>query len=590
MANLRELVDTLNKTATILSASEQEDGSRQDGSLSGGELSALRGLGLQIANILLCNSESRSVQEQELEAKLLQISIDEQANKAKNDFLSRMSHEMRTPMNAIIGMTSIGKSASSIERKNYAFSNIEDASSHLLGIINDILDLSKIEAGKFELSLEEFSFERALRRVVNVVAYRIDEKKLNLNLFIDHEIPPVLIGDDQRLAQVLTNLLGNAVKFTPSEGSVDINAILLDEKDGLCTIKIEVADSGIGISREQQARIFQSYEQADNTTSRVYGGSGLGLSISQNLVEMMGGNIWVESEYGEGATFAFTVQMRRGDSEKYQQMLREISWKNLRILAVDDNIGIVGYIKNFVEGRGAVCDIALCGMDALNITRENGAYDIYFIDWKMSDIKGFQLAKQIQEIEPDHKKTVVIMTSSLHWDDAEEEAIQSGVNRFLPKPLFPSAIADIINDFLGIVQKQIDEASANTFIVFQGRRILLAEDIEINREIVLSLLEPTLLGIDCALNGLEAVRMYREAPEKYDAIFMDIQMPEMDGYEATRRIRALGSVAASRVPIIAMTASVFREDVEKCLEAGMNDHIGKPLNINEIIDKLKRYL
>jgi len=383
------------------------------------------------------------------------------ASRAKSAFLANMSHEIRTPMNAIIGMTTIGKSADNAGRKDYCFTKIGEASSHLLGVINDILDMSKIEANKFELSPVEFNFEKMIQSVVNVINFRVDEKHQKLSVRIDKEIPKNLFADDQRLVQVITNLLGNSVKFTPEGGSISLDARFSGEKEGLCTIEITVKDTGIGISPEHQGHLFSSFQQAEISTTRRYGGTGLGLAICKSIVEMMGGTIRVESEQEKGAAFIFTVQVKKSAHEN----------------------------------------------DTIN-------------DLSESDVK--------------------------------------------EKP-----------DLAGL---------------FAGWRILLVEDVEINREIVLSLLEATRLGIDCAENGVEAVRKFSEAPDKYDLIFMDIQMPEMDGYEATRRIRALGMPKAKSIPIIAMTANVFREDVEKCLEAGMNSHVGKPLIFDEILGKLKSYL
>jgi len=526
----------------------------------------------------------------EAEEKLRALEIAERANSAKTDYLSNMSHEMRTPMNAIIGMTAIGKTADDTERKDYALKKIEDASTHLLGIINDVLDMAKIEAGKFELSLEEFSFEKMLQRVVSVVSFRVDEKKQDFTLFIDKNIPPVLIGDDQRLAQIITNLLSNAIKFTPNEGVVRLDARLLDKEGDDCTILIEVTDSGIGVSSIQQERIFHSYQQAEKDTTRKYGGTGLGLSISKNIVEMMGGAIWVESELGKGATFAFSVPMKIGDSKKLEDMARAVNWKDIRILAVDDDTGISGYIKNFVEGYGAICDTAVCGRDALNLVRHNPPYDIFFIDLKLSDTDGFDLTRQLKAEKTERVKKVVIMLSSIDWQDIEERAKEVGVDSFLPKPLFPSVIEEIVNGFLGVVQQHIDETVEIIEDDFKGKHILLAEDIEINREIVLSLLESTSVEIDCALDGLEAVRMFKEAPGKYDMILMDIQMPYMNGFEATREIRMMDNAKAKEIPIFAMTADVFKEDVDRCMIAGMNGHIGKPVIMEELLDILRRYL
>jgi len=391
----------------------------------------------------------------------------EAANHAKSAFLANMSHEIRTPINAITGMIAIGKTASDIERKDYCFTKIDDASQHLLGVINDILDMSKIEANKFDLSPVEFNFEKMLQRVVDVVNFRVDEKKQNLTVHIDSAIPPVLIADDQRLAQVVTNLLGNAVKFTPEHGSISLDTRFLGEENGLCTIEISVSDTGIGINAEQQEHLFNSFQQAEISTTRRFGGTGLGLAISRNIVEMMGGRIGVKSEPGKGSVFTFTIQAQKGANVTQSFLSDGVNRSNLRVLS-------------------------------------------------------------------------------------EEKPALAGL--------------------------------------FSGRHILLAEDVEINREIVLALFEPTQVEIDCAENGVEAVQKFSKEPDKYDIIFMDVQMPEMDGYEATRRIRAMDLPKAKSIPIIAMTANVFREDVEKCMAAGMNGHVGKPLNFDDVLEKLNHYL
>ena len=384
------------------------------------------------------------------------------ASKAKSEFLSNMSHEMRTPMNAIINMTVIGKNTESLERKNYALDKIGEASTHLLGVINDILDMSKIEAKKFELVPVKFNFEKMLTRVVSVNNFRVEEKHLKLNVQIDKSIPKLLISDDQRLSQIITNLLGNAIKFTPENGAISLDANFLREENNVCTIQISVTDTGIGISKEAQSHLFQSFQQAETSTARKYGGTGLGLSISKNFVEMMGGKIWVESEAGKGSTFAFTIQAGRGEE-------------------AEEHHNIIDTIK------------------------------------------------------------------------------------------------EITNDF-------------------SGHRILLVEDMEINREIVLMLLEQSNLEIDCAENGIQAVDMFIEEPERYEIIFMDVHMPGMDGYEATTQIRLYeeklyaAKKPHKRIPIIAMTANVFKEDIEHCIDAGMDDHLGKPLDFEIVIDKLRNYL
>ena len=385
----------------------------------------------------------------------------EQASQAKSGFLANMSHEMRTPMNVIIGMTAIGKNSPDMEKKDYCLDKIGDASSHLLGVINDILDMSKIEANKFELSNAEFELETMLRRVAGVVGLRMEEKGQRFSLVMDNALPFSIVSDEQHLAQVIANLLSNAAKFTPEGGNVSLNVELLEEKDGICSLLFTVRDSGIGILPEQQKKIFHSFEQADGGISRKYGGTGLGLAISKRIVEMLGGSIWVESEPGQGSAFSFTLPAPRGTTPK----------------GIPD------------AGRAPEC-----------------------------------------------------------LDDSGTDGI------------------------------------------FAGKRILLAEDVELNREIVLALLEDTGIAIDCAENGKIACEMTQAANPPYDLILMDIHMPEQDGYESTRRIRAADNPVLRSVPIVAMTANVFRGDVDKCLLAGMNDHLSKPINVDEVMRKLRKYL
>jgi signal transduction histidine kinase/DNA-binding response OmpR family regulator len=539
-----------------------------------------------------------------LSAALIQILVRIDAAKKRSDtesrhksaFLANMSHEIRTPMNAIIGMTTIGKKASDPSRKDYCFKKIGDASNHLLGVINDILDMSKIEANKFEIVPAEFELEKMLRRVVNVVNFSIDQKRQKFSVHIDHSIPRILIGDDQRIAQVITNLLGNAVKFAPEGGSIGLTVRLADKTDNLCTLQVSVSDTGIGISAEQQAKLFKSFEQAESSTTRKYGGTGLGLAISKSIVELMGGSIWLESEPGKGSVFSFTIQVQCGTEEKRIPLSADINLSNVRILAVDNDPDILTYFNDIAQGFGIMCDVAASGKEALELITKKSGYNIYFIDWRMPSMDGIQLAREIKSRMTEN--SIVTMISAAEWSEIAEEAKAAGVDKFLSKPLFPSTIAEIINECLGIDEQQIEKEKATEITgIFAGRRILLVEDVEINREIIQTLLEPTRLEIDCAENGAEAVRMFTESPDKYDIIFMDIQMPVMDGYDATQRIRALeaGKVTASnntvrRVPIIAMSANVFKEDIEKCLEVGMDSHVGKPLDVEEVMTCLHSYL
>jgi len=517
----------------------------------------------------------------------------ELATQAKSAFLANMSHEIRTPMNAIIGMTSIGKSSTDMERISDCFSKIEDASKHLLGVINDILDISKIESGKLELSPADFSFEKMLHRVVDVINFRVEEKQQKLAVHIDDAIPDDLVADDQRLAQVVANLLSNAVKFTPNEGSIRLDTQFLGEENGVCTIQIKVTDTGMGISADQQARLFQAFQQAGSDTSRKFGGTGLGLAISKSIVEMMGGRIWIKSEPGEGSTFGFIVHVRRGAKKNQKILDSSVNWSNVRILAADDDPDVLMFFEKTVQGFGISCDTAASGQEALGLVEKNGPYNIYFVDWKMPGIDGLELTGRLMANASAKCNSLIIMISAAEWNAIEDEAKKAGIHKFLSKPLFPTDVRKIIEDCLG--QDNNPQAAQETQDddldgIFAGRCILLAEDVEINREIIMALLEPTLLKIYCAVNGAEAVKMFAETPDKYDMIFMDLQMPVMDGYEATRKIRTLDDARAKTIPIVAMTANVFREDIERCLAAGMNGHVGKPLDIDKILFHLRKYL
>ena len=516
------------------------------------------------------------------------LKLAREANRAKSDFLSNMSHEMRTPMNAIIGMTSIGKNAKEIERKDYAFGKIEDASNHLLGVINDILDMSKIEASKFELVPSEFNFEKMLQKVVSVVNFKVEEKKQLFTVHIDKNIPSPLLGDDQRLAQVMTNILSNAIKFTPPEGKIDLEAVLEEENNELCTLKITVKDSGIGISPEQQTKLFTSFQQAENNISRKFGGTGLGLAISKRVVEMMDGKIWVESDLGKGASFIFTVQLKKVEGAKEGLLKSGINFNTVRTLVVDDDRNIREYFTDVSNRIGFCCDTASSGEGALSIIKRYGVYDIYFIDWEIQGMSSIEISRAIKSFSD---KSVIVMTSAGDLSAVMKDAKEAGAEKFLSKPLFPSAIADMISECLGNNNLPVPDEKQE-FPSLKGYRILIAEDMEINREVVLALLEPTELEIDCAVNGIEAVDMFTKDPQRYQMIFMDMQMPEMDGLEATRRIRAFETETnvQKQIPIIALTANVFLEDIKKCKEAGMNDHLGKPLDMEEVFAKLKEYL
>lgn len=506
----------------------------------------------------------------------------ERASRAKSEFLANMSHEIRTSMNAIIGMTNIGQIAKDLEKKDYCLTRIDEASKHLLGVINDILDMSKIEANKLELSYAEFDFEKMLMKICNVISYRTDEKYQNFGVWIDDDVPRYIIGDEQRLNQVITNLLSNATKFTPEQGNIDLLIHKEAETDGMFVLRVEVRDNGIGISTEQQARLFQFFEQADAGISRKFGGTGLGLAISKQIVRMMGGRIWVESELRQGSTFQFTFQAKQGNCARKSLLRSDAALNNLRILAVDDAPEIREYFSHIMERLKIRCELAENGPEACRLIEKTGGYDIYFVDYKMPGMNGIELARKIRGSKVG-RNAIIIMISATEWGLIANEAHSAGIRSFIQKPLFASAIADCINEYLGVPLTNREESRLREKTEYTGRCILLAEDVEINREIVQALLEPTGISIDCAENGAGAVAMFSAAPDRYDAIFMDIQMPEMDGYEATGIIRSIAVTEAEKVPIIAMTANVFKEDIARCLSAGMNGHVGKPLDVEELI-------
>jgi hemerythrin-like metal-binding protein len=534
-----------------------------------------------------------------------------EASKAKSDFLSNMSHEMRTPMNAIIGMTSIGKGADEPEYKDYAFNKIEDASMHLLGVINDILDMSKIEANKLELSEIEFDFERMLRTVVDIVCFRIEKRRQSFHVRLDHRIPRLLVGDDQRLAQVVTNLLSNAVKFTPEEGAIHLDAKLVSKHDSTCTVRVSVADNGIGITAEQASRLFNTFEQAESGISRTFGGTGLGLALSKRIVEMMGGSIKIDSDYGVGSTFSFTVRLRLSDRDVSDVSdvsgggggdARRPRWPSVFksdacLLVIDHDIEDLAFFNELAARSGAACDTAQNSTQAMALLQAGKSYDLCFADPRMP---GFDdLAPRLSQYRPAGEDDarclpVIAMMSATDWGGYKNTATQAGVCRHLAKPLFPSAVGEAVSNCLGgglsadsPTERGLGDPEEPQFL---GATLLLVEDTEINREIVISLLEPSQIDIQVAENGRKALALFAEQPLRYDIILMDIQMPEMDGLEATQRIRQINDDWATRVPILAMTANVFKEDIERCFEAGMNDHISKPIDFADLVSKLTRYL
>jgi CheY-like chemotaxis protein/two-component sensor histidine kinase len=514
------------------------------------------------------------------------------ASRAKGEFLSHMSHEIRSPLNAVIGMINIAADADEMQTIKRYLEKASSASRYVLGVINDILDISKIEANKFELSYGEFDFEKMLMDIINVTNVRAEEKHQNFAVNLNVNVPPFIIGDELRLSQIITNLLTNAIKFTPENGKIVLSVEKIDESGDGITLRVEVADSGIGITEEQQKRLFTSYSQADSGISKKYGGTGLGLAISKRIVELMQGQIWIESELNKGSKFIFKMSAKKGSGKAKTQLSAKLNMDDVRILAVDDNEETRAYFAHVMKAFNLPFDTAGGGAEAIEMIKNSGAkpYNIFFVDWQLPDMDGIEVTRKIKEISGD--KSHVIMFSMTDWNSIKDEAVSAGVKQFIPKPIFPSSLLNAINGCVEMNPKEDsgEGGAGRSGFNFKGHTILVAEDMDFNREILGKYLEKTEISVDFAENGKVAVSMFKEHPEKYGLVFMDVNMPEMDGYEATQAIRAFDGDLSKKIPIIAMTANVFKEDIEKCLAEGMNDHVGKPIFPKDVYEKLKKYL
>ncbi len=538
--------------------------------------------------------ERIKLQEQlEEQSKLLSEALTEakQASKAKTAFLSSMSHEIRTPMNAIIGLDNIALNDPETPEKTKEYlRKIGSSADHLLYLINDILDMSRIESGRMILKNEEFSFPEMLQAVNTMFSGQASDKGLDYHCRIIGEVDNYYIGDNMKLRQVLINILGNAVKFTPAGGSVSLQVEPKAQYSGKSTLCFTITDTGIGISEEYLPHIFETFSQEDSSTTNRYGSSGLGLAITKRIVEMMNGDIRVESEKGKGSVFTVTVTLTNSD-RKETDNTDDIRPADMSVLIADDDPIACEHARLVLEKAGIASEIAASGQEAIEMVQLRHArrepYNLILVDWKMPEMDGVETTRRIRSIIGN--ESAIIILTAYRWDDVLEEAVQAGVDSFIPKPLFA---ADVIEEFKSALKRKAGTAAQRTHKAdLTGRRVLLAEDMEINAEIIAMLLQSRNMEIDIAENGRIAVEKFSgHEPGYYDAVLMDMRMPEMDGLEATLHIRAMDREDARSIPIIALTANAFDEDVQRSLQAGLNAHLSKPVQPEVLFETLENLI
>ncbi len=511
-----------------------------------------------------------------------------EANKAKSTFLSNMSHDIRTPMNAIVGMTAIAMThIEDREQVQNCLRKITLSGKHLLGLINDVLDMSKIESGKMTLTAERISLREVVEGVVGIVQSQIRGKSQNFNVHISNIIAEDVYCDSVRLNQVLINLLSNAIKYTQEGGSIQLS--LYQEQapeemgEGYIRNHITVKDNGIGMTPEFVEHIFESYSRADSKRVNKTEGAGLGMAITKHIVNAMDGTITVESEPKKGTTFEVTVDFERADTEEIEMVLPP--WK---MLVVDDDEALCRTAVEALDSIGIQSDWCMSGEKALEMVtkhhRMRDDYQIVLLDWKLPGMDGIMVARQIRQIVD--RDMPIILISAYDWNEFEEEAREAGIDGFISKPLFKSTLYHSLKKYMNV--EEIQEKASEELV---GRRILVAEDNDLNWEILKELLSDIGMELEWAENGKICLEKFRESKEgHFDAILMDVRMPVMTGYEATEAIRALDHPDAKKIPIIAMTADAFSEDIRRCLDSGMNAHTAKPINLDEVVLLLKKFI
>ncbi|MGI9262544.1 MAG: response regulator, partial [Woeseiaceae bacterium] len=518
----------------------------------------------------------------------------EAATRTKSDFLANMSHEIRTPMNAIIGMNQLCLKTDLAPKQRDYLQKVDRAANTLLGIINDVLDLSKIEANKLELEHVDFRVEDVLESLRHLVDLKAQNKKLELLFNVDSEVPEVLVGDPLRLGQVLSNIADNAVKFT-AKGDVIVQIRCVDCAPEEARLEFSVSDTGIGLSAQQQESLFDPFTQADSTTTREYGGTGLGLTICRDLVKGMGGDLWVRSEPGEGSTFGFEIVLPVGDEAASYKPKTIEKVEDLKALIVDDNAASREILQQMLESFRMDVSVVGSGAEALSeltaAETSGKPFRLVLMDWKMPGMDGVEAMHRIRTDRKLAEIPTIIMVSAYSREDALRDAGESPPDDFLIKPVSPSTLLDtIISLFQQDARQRVRELTmeavdAGSGDALRGARVLLVEDHDLNQELATEILTSVGAIVTLATNGQEALDQLRA--HAFDGVLMDIQMPVMDGYTATRKIRANPEYAD--LPVLAMTANAMAGDREKSLEAGMNDHIAKPLHIEKAVATMSKW-